>query len=84
MDRKTLEYMEVRVNKALEIIKEIEKMQGVISNINKGVEDISFSSFEFNFVEKIRDKAFIKIVSEKFVEMANAEIEQLEKELAEL
>lgn len=85
MDRKTLEYMAVRVAKSKSLIERIEKLKRNIELNEKEVCEILFryngSSFEIS--KKYQPELF-EILKNNFTESAANEIARLEKELDDL
>lgn len=83
MDRKTLEYMQERVNKANSLIRRIDQFNKSLEKIQIA-EKVAFSTKQHgNFVE-LEGYELLKVIRKKSIEAINQEIERLEKELAEL
>ncbi|MCV9884730.1 hypothetical protein [Metabacillus halosaccharovorans] len=94
MDIKTLEYLEERSSKGRSIVKQIEKLTNQIEGVKKarGVMDIYTPTLNIRPNKNIDtvllgnnyETELVASIYNTFINVTNAEIERLKKELAEL
>jgi uncharacterized protein (UPF0335 family) len=83
MDRKTLEYMEVRAKEARNIVSRIEKLKENAKKAKRATRFCFDSSLHGSYVEE-REFHLVEVMISAFEKTIAEEIERLEQELAEL
>jgi hypothetical protein len=83
MDRKTLEYMEERAEKARKIVKTIEQLQKNIESMNK-VQVVRFINNNWNSEFDTSTGDLTNDMKSAYFDYATLEIDRLEQELLEL
>jgi hypothetical protein len=83
VDRKTVEYLGEKVQKAQEIILKIDDLKKILSDV-EDVDKVYFESFRSNIGFTVKDHDFLEEIIAAYVGKAEEEIKFLEKQLAEL